>query len=246
MVIRNLMHLIQREPRRERIGYFSICYTVDDEHLVIGRTAGRISIIGTNQPTHTSFIAHENDIKAVRCSKINPNIFYSGDVDGYCKMWDDRVPHSNYKAPLAMSTMSNYSITNIDVDNYDRYLVTTSAAIKFDIWDLRRLSENNLLGMRRREENNPSATPVYLHNAMRITKDDMTALFWQVKFSPPRTGNRYIYSCGNTGYVNIFDIMTGAVVREFRPDYSTVCDCSWHPNENEIVTVTVRLIRSIN
>ncbi|CAG9533999.1 unnamed protein product [Cercopithifilaria johnstoni] len=137
---------------RRREAYFSISYTMDDQHFVIGRAGGYISIVGTDEPTHYSFEAHENDIKAICCSKVNPSIFYSGCSNGFCKMWDYRTP--NNCIPLATSTGNDYSITHIDSDSYDRYIVTTSGRVKFNIWDVRRFSENISFNMQQRQRTN--------------------------------------------------------------------------------------------
>ncbi|VDM91886.1 unnamed protein product, partial [Litomosoides sigmodontis] len=179
--------------------YFAISYTMDDQYFVIGRAGGHISIVGVDEPTHYSFEAHENDIKAICCSKANPSLFYSGCADGFCKMWDYRAP--NNCIPLSTSCRNDYSITHIDSDSYDRYIVTTSGGVKFDIWDVRRFSENISFNMQRNQ---------------RINLLDEIPLFNKV-----------------------FDIITGGIVREFRKDCREVYDCSWHPNQNEIVTVSV-------
>uniref|UniRef100_A0A0R3RY45 WD_REPEATS_REGION domain-containing protein n=1 Tax=Elaeophora elaphi TaxID=1147741 RepID=A0A0R3RY45_9BILA len=183
---------------------------MDDQYLIVGRAGGRISIVGIQEPTHYSFKGHENDIKAICCSKANPNIFYSGCTEGLCKMWDYRT--SNSCGTLAASATNGFAIINIDSDSYDRYIVTTSGGVKFDIWDVRRFSE----------------------------RANLSAVFWQVKFSPQRTGHRYVYYGGNVGRISIFDILTGRIAREFNKSYREVYDCSWHPDENEIVTVSVR------
>ncbi|VDO47847.1 unnamed protein product [Brugia timori] len=104
---------------------------MDDQNLVIGRAGGRISIVG--------FDGHENDVKAIHCSKANPNLFYSGCSDGFCKMWDCRTP--NKSIPLASSFTNDYAITHIDCDTFDRYVVITSGGVKFDILDVRQFSE---------------------------------------------------------------------------------------------------------
>ncbi|KAK6102893.1 WD domain G-beta repeat family protein [Brugia pahangi] len=112
---------------------------MDDQNLVIGRAGGRISIVGVDEHTHYSFDGHENDVKAIHCSKANPNLFYSGCGDGFCKMWDCRTP--NKSIPLASSLTNDYAITHIDCDTYDRYIVITSGGVKFDILDVRQFSE---------------------------------------------------------------------------------------------------------
>ncbi|CAG9534000.1 unnamed protein product [Cercopithifilaria johnstoni] len=77
---------------------------------------------------------------------------------------------------------------------------------------------------------------------MTAEKDNLSAIFWQVKFSPRRTGHRYVYCGSNIGRISIFDVITGEPVREFAANYREVYDCSWHPDQNEIVSVSVRSI----
>ncbi|EFO14340.2 hypothetical protein LOAG_14184 [Loa loa] len=111
---------------------------MDDEHLIVGRAGGR-------------FDAHENDVKAIYCSKVNPNLFYTGCSDGLCKMWDNRM--LNNPILLAISSRNNnYPIMHIDGDSYDRYIVTTSGGVKFNIWDVRRFSENISFDMQQQQQ----------------------------------------------------------------------------------------------
>ncbi|VBB33250.1 unnamed protein product [Acanthocheilonema viteae] len=223
----------QETLSRRREEYFSISYTMDDQYFVIGKTDGNIIIVGTDESTYYSFVAHDNDIKAICCSKANPSIFYSGCNDGFCKMWDYRT--SNKCIPLATSSGNNYAITHIDSDSYDRYIVTTSGGVKFDIWDVRRFSENISFNVQQRKKTNLLEEISYFDRAMTAEKDNLSAVFWQAKFSPRNTGHRYVYCGSNIGRISFFDIITGEVVREFTKDYREVYDCSWHPNQNEII-----------
>ncbi|KAL3993745.1 hypothetical protein ACH3XW_18840 [Acanthocheilonema viteae] len=64
-------------------------------------------------------------------------------------------------------------------------------------------------------------------------------IFWRAKFSPKRTGHRYIYCGSSIGYIYIFDIMTGEIIRSFRKCRREIHDCSWHPNDNEIISTAL-------
>uniref|UniRef100_A0AAF5Q5V5 WD_REPEATS_REGION domain-containing protein n=2 Tax=Wuchereria bancrofti TaxID=6293 RepID=A0AAF5Q5V5_WUCBA len=237
----NRFHPSQERIPRRRDAYFSVCYTMDDQNLVVGRAGGRISVVAVDKHAHYSFDGHENDVKAIHCSKANPNLFYSGCSDGFCKMWDSRT--SNKFIPLASSSTNDYAITHIDGDSFDRYIVTTSGGVKFDILDVRQFSEVISFDIQQKQqESNLWGDIPHFDKALTIKKQNPSAIFWRVKFSPRRTGHRYIYCGSNIGCISIFDIVTGEIVKEFTKDDCEVYDCSWHPNDNEIVSVSVRSI----
>ncbi|EFO14805.2 hypothetical protein LOAG_13711 [Loa loa] len=108
--------------------------------MIVGGAGGYVTIIDIEQSSHDSFCAHQSDIKAIYCSKANPHLFCSGGIDGCCKLWDDRALNDNI--PIAISAGNEYSISYIDGDSYDKYIVTTSIGGTIAIWDLRRFSEN--------------------------------------------------------------------------------------------------------
>lgn len=97
----------------------------------------------------------------------------------------------------------------------------------------------------------------------------------RAKFSPERTGFRYVYTGSTKGNLYsqllksfrismlhypfhisshrsigifkigglicfaVYDILTGGIVRILDGHKSVVRDCCWHPDENEIITVSV-------
>uniref|UniRef100_A0A8R1HRL0 WD_REPEATS_REGION domain-containing protein n=1 Tax=Caenorhabditis japonica TaxID=281687 RepID=A0A8R1HRL0_CAEJA len=58
----------------------------------------------------------------------------------------------------------------------------------------------------------------------------------RAKFSPERTGRRYIYTGCARGEVVVYDILTGMVSRRLKGHVGVVRECDWHPEENEIVS----------
>ncbi|VDN86368.1 unnamed protein product, partial [Brugia pahangi] len=57
-------------------------------------------------------------------------------------LWDDRALNNN--TPLAISAGNGYSISHIDGDSYNKYIVTTSIGGTIAVWDLRRFSEEEI------------------------------------------------------------------------------------------------------
>ncbi|VDM13869.1 unnamed protein product, partial [Wuchereria bancrofti] len=103
------------------------------------------------------FCAHQSDVKAIHCSKADPHLFCSGSIDGCCKLWDDRALNNN--TPLAISAGSGYSISHIDGDSYNKYIVTTSIGGTIAVWDLRRFSENLPFNVQQKESNQYEEIP---------------------------------------------------------------------------------------
>lgn len=57
----------------------------------------------------------------------------------FIKLWDDRTFYES--VPVAISAGSGHSISYIDGDSYDKYIITTSAVGIVAVWDLRRFTE---------------------------------------------------------------------------------------------------------
>uniref|UniRef100_A0A915Q1X5 Uncharacterized protein n=1 Tax=Setaria digitata TaxID=48799 RepID=A0A915Q1X5_9BILA len=117
-----------------------VCFNTDDKHLIAAEAGGQLCIIKTDRRVRYSFRAHQGDVTAVGCSKVNPHIFYTAGSDGLWKIWDDRSISNS--APTAGFATYTYSIAYIDADSYDSYVVTTSTCgTRVEVWDLRRFSE---------------------------------------------------------------------------------------------------------
>ncbi|VIO92924.1 conserved hypothetical protein [Brugia malayi] len=218
----NVFHTPPLPPVRGWEAYFSVRYTLDDKYLIVGGAGGY-------------FCAHQNDVKAIHCSKADPHLFCSGSSDGCCKLWDDRALNNN--TPLAISAGNGYSISHIDGDSYNKYIVTTSIGGTIAVWDLRRFSENLPLNVHQKESH--EEIPRF-NTALKIKGGNTLEIFWQAKISPERTGHRYIYCGSDSGCVYVFDIVSGQSTYSFRKCYIGIHDCSWHPTDNEIISVSLR------
>ncbi|VDM91887.1 unnamed protein product [Litomosoides sigmodontis] len=202
--------------------YFSLCYTSDGEHVIVGGSGGY-------------FCAHRSDVKAIHCSKADRHFFCTGSTDGSCKLWDDRALYNNI--PVAVCTGDGYSISHIDGDSYDRYICATTVGGAITIWDSRRFSQNSLFNVQQEEAIQRGGA--YSNIALKMEGQNTLEIFWRAKFSPEGTGHRYIYCGSGSGHVYIFDIMTGEVIRLFRKCKAEVQDCSWNPNDNEVISVAL-------
>ncbi|VDN06913.1 unnamed protein product [Thelazia callipaeda] len=246
-----------------RFAYFSLRYTMDDLRLIAGGSDGYIYIFSHVHPQLQLFQAHEGDVNAIHCMSQDPNIFCSGGDDGLCKVWDIRILPS--KAPVGVFAGHRHGITYIDGHGNGKYILTNSKDQTVKIWDLRKFSssyaEKQTLRATQRQtwdyryQDVPrffnlakpmKIIPFFLPPIYCIKGDGSLMTFRghsvrhtliRAKFSPERTGFRYVY-CGSTeGTLYIFDILTGEYVRMLSGHKSVVRDCCWHPEENEIVTV---------
>jgi WD repeat-containing protein 23 len=58
-------------------------------------------------------------------------------------------------------------------------------------------------------------------------------------FSPAHsTGQRFIYSGSQDGTVYTWDVVTGQLVNTLQAHHAPVRDCSWHPYEPQLTTVS--------
>ena len=74
---------------------------------------------------------------------------------------------------------------------------------------------------------------------MAIRGHDVASTLIRCHWSPlETTGGRYVYSGSACGAVFIFDVISGHVVHELRGHDETVRDCSWHPTQSRLASVS--------
>ncbi|KAM3720318.1 DDB1- and CUL4-associated factor [Dirofilaria immitis] len=249
----NTFHGAEIPPSRSsRFAYFSLRYSMDDRYLIAGGSDGFIYMFAHVEPRLQMFQAHQDDVNAVCCNKANPHIFYSGSDDGLCKVWDTRLVGST-SVPVGVFAGHRDGITYIDAHGNDRYILTNSKDQTIKIWDLRRFSSSNaekitLNAVRRqRWDYRYQHIPQIFQSVGPLEGDGSLLTFRghsvqhtliRAKFSPERTGFRYVYTGSTEGNLYIYDILTGEIVRTLDGHRSVVRDCCWHPDENEIITVS--------
>ncbi|VDN06142.1 unnamed protein product [Thelazia callipaeda] len=231
-----------------REAYYSLSYSLDDEHIVIAGSYGLITIINTQDYSYSLHRAHISNISSVSCSHINPHIFYSSSTDGFFKIWDKRLLRDDI--PVALSSKNDSAISNIDIDDQDMYLVASNHNNVINIWDLRLLNKVQVVNWTSDYSKMVKLWELFEIEFEFITLDNLSAwtvkdlhlfeFFWRVKFSCTRTGQRYVHGGNDLGRISIFDILTGERVKDFTGCSSTVFDSVWNPEENEILGVTVK------
>ncbi|VBB28039.1 unnamed protein product [Acanthocheilonema viteae] len=214
----NLFHTLQPIAALRWNVCSSLCFNMDDNYLLVVESGGR-------------FQAHQRDITAISCSKVNPNIFYTGSSDGFWKVWDSRS-NSNRIPVLMTATRSSSNVANIDSDSQDKYVVTSSTCgSRIDAWDLR-FFENQPFNIYRQEDE------VTTHFGREIESNDKSEFLWRARFSPQISGHRYVYANSSRGYICIFDITAGKM-EKLHKQGSLLCDSTWHPDNFEIACGTL-------
>uniref|UniRef100_A0A915Q1Q4 Uncharacterized protein n=1 Tax=Setaria digitata TaxID=48799 RepID=A0A915Q1Q4_9BILA len=238
--------------RSSRFAYFSLRFNMDDRYLIAGGSDGFVYMFSHVRPRLQMFQAHQDDVNAIYCSKSNPHVFCSGSDDGLCKVWDIRLVGST-SLPVGVFAGHRDGITYIDGHGDDRYVLTNSKDQTIKIWDLRRFSSSDaekvtLNAVRRqRWDYRYQHIPPIFQSVGPLEGDGSLLTFRghsvqhtliRAKFSPERTGFRYVYTGSTEGNLYIYDILTGEIVRTLDGHRSVVRDCCWHPDENEIITVS--------
>jgi WD repeat-containing protein 23 len=74
---------------------------------------------------------------------------------------------------------------------------------------------------------------------LTIRGHDVSSTLIRCHWSPPETtGGRYVYSGSACGSIFIFDAITGRIAHELRGHENVVRDCSWHPSEQRLASVS--------
>lgn len=235
--------------RRSRSAYFSVCYTMDDQHLIAGGLDGFIHI-SNDMETFRKFQGHHDDVNAIRCGETTVHLFFSGSDDGLCKVWDLRLPRNG---PVGVFAGHRDGITFIDDHGDDKYILTNSKDQTIKLWDLRRFSSRSAERVtidtvrKRRWDYRYQHVPSFFRSAGPLEVDgsvltlrghSVQHTLIRAKFSPERTGRRYVYTGCTMGNVKIYDILTGEIVRTLTGHKSVVRDCCWHDSDNEIISVS--------
>uniref|UniRef100_A0A0R3RW85 WD_REPEATS_REGION domain-containing protein n=1 Tax=Elaeophora elaphi TaxID=1147741 RepID=A0A0R3RW85_9BILA len=238
--------------RSNRFAYFSLRYNMDDKYVIAGGSDGFVYLFSSADPRCQMFPAHKDDVNAICCSKVNPDIFCTGSDDGLCKVWDIRLVGST-RLPVGVFAGHRDGITYIDSHGNDRYILTNSKDQSIKIWDLRRFSSSsaekvtlNAVRKQRWDYRYQQIPPIFQSvgplqgdgSLLTFRGHSVQHTLIRTKFSPERTGFRYIYTGSTEGNLHIYDILTGEIVRTLDGHRSVVRDCCWHPDENEIITVS--------
>eukprot|EP00798_Chlamydomonas_sp_ICE-L_P015435 gene15435-21521_t len=211
---------------------------------------------------------HSDDVNAVAYADGSPNIIISGSDDSRVKVWDRRTMGGGHCSPAGVLIGHSEGITHLDAKGDGRYIISNSKdqTIKLYIisnskdqtiklWDLRSsmMSERQIQQLPKgpvprfnwdyRWMRYPGTGYEVKHPHCRAITTfrghDVRQTLIRAYFSPAHTtGQRYIYSGSADGGVNVWDIVTGEQVDRFKYHCGLVRDCSWHPTDPMLATVS--------
>ncbi|KIH46891.1 WD domain, G-beta repeat protein [Ancylostoma duodenale] len=209
--------------------------------------------------------AHGDDINAVCYGDTESHLLYSGGDDGLVKVYDRRAFGEMDFQPVGAFAGHRDGITYIDARGDDRHLISNSKDQTVKLWDLRRFSSEETvvcaffysgieLFMLRKTINcvRQQSWDYRWQPAPPTTCTPLKGLVLhtlvRAKFSPSRTGRRYIYTGCARGEVVIYDLLasppsgsgendtSNPVTRRLPGHVGVVRDVDWNPSCNEIAT----------
>ncbi|VDO33377.1 unnamed protein product [Haemonchus placei] len=188
---------------------------------------------------------------------------YSGGDDGLVKVYDRRAFGEMDYQPVGVFAGHRDGITYIDARGDDRYLLSNSKDQTIKVWDLRRFSNEeaarktvNCVRQQSwdyRWQPAPRCTLIPLKgdtSVITLRGHSVLHTLVRAKFSPSRTGKKYIYTGCARGEVVIYDLLANLsspadgsnpnpVSRRLPGHVAVVRDVDWNPSSNEIATCAV-------
>ncbi|GAX82117.1 hypothetical protein CEUSTIGMA_g9545.t1 [Chlamydomonas eustigma] len=247
----------QQRSMRE-FGIWSIKWSGDGREIIAGTNDERVYVYDMESSRVVAFVdGHDDDVNAVAYLDSTPNLIASGSDDNFVKIWDRRLIDQKGRCrPVGVLLGHTEGLTHLDAKGDGRYLISNCKDQTIKLWDLRccMLSEQEAKTLseghgvpRFRWDYRWMQYPGFGYD-VRHPQDKSIATFRghevrqtliRAYFSPEfTTGQRYIYSGGMDGCVRMWDIVTGETVQKLSHHQTLVRDCSWHPYQPRLTTVS--------
>ncbi|GMR54158.1 hypothetical protein PMAYCL1PPCAC_24353, partial [Pristionchus mayeri] len=242
--------------RNSRLAVFSVRFSQDEKDILCGNSDSEVYIIDLETKAKKIAIpAHADDTNCVKWGDDNPNIFLTAGDDGLCKVWDARtLDPSAAGEPIGTFAGHRDGVTSIDTRGDGRYVLTNSKDQTIKIWDMRRFSSYDAINntraavarqdwdyrwqpcpaMRKRPlkplEGDTSIATLRGHSILHTLV--------RARWSPSRTGHRYIYTGCARGDVVVYDTVEMRPVQRLSGHKAIVRDALWAEDANEIFTTS--------
>ncbi|GAB0098292.1 DDB1- and CUL4-associated factor 11 [Sergentomyia squamirostris] len=234
---------------------YSVLFANGDKEIIAGCSDGAVSVFDRESNTWTERAFEDNmEVNAVRMIEDNSPVVLAASDDGIIRIYDRRSMASKTRGSMGIFVGHLDGVTSIDVKNDGRYFITNSKDQTIKLWDMRVTSREsqiqNFAAVKRdafREwDYRWNSVPTSYYKITELTGDTSVMSYrghrvfkslLRAKFSPVHTtGQRYIYTGCGTGYLVIYDVLTGEMVQALRGHSGIVRDVAWHPNRQEILT----------
>ncbi|XP_059620295.1 DDB1- and CUL4-associated factor 11 [Phlebotomus argentipes] len=243
------------EYSMHKFASYSVQFANGGRELIAGCSDGAVSVYDRDRCAWTERALEDNmEVNAVRLLEGNSHILCAGSDDGTIRIYDRRAMAVKSRGSVGMFVGHLDGVTSIDVKNDGRYFITNSKDQTIKLWDVRVTSKESQIqefaaGKRDafrdwdyrwntvppsyyKVNELPGDTSVMSYRGHRVFKSLIRA-----KFSPASTtGQRYIYTGCGTGYLVMYDALTGEMVQAIRGHSNIVRDVAWHPHRSEILT----------
>uniref|UniRef100_A0A0K0DLD3 WD_REPEATS_REGION domain-containing protein n=1 Tax=Angiostrongylus cantonensis TaxID=6313 RepID=A0A0K0DLD3_ANGCA len=262
-----LKNAIQRSPNTtvfSTMAVFSLRFSQKGHEILCGGSDRSLHIFDLESMARIVTInnAHGDDVNAVCYGDTDSHLLYSGGDDGLVKVYDRRALGEFDHQPVGVFAGHRDGITYIDARGDGRHLISNSKDQTIKLWDLRRFSSyrtvQKTLYCVRKQSWDYRWQPAPNTNYSSLKGDTSVVTFRghsvlhtlvRAKFSPSRTGRRYIYTGCARGEVIIYDLLANSpsgtstfdasldpVICRLSGHMGVVRDVDWHPTSNEIVT----------
>eukprot|EP00897_Mesotaenium_endlicherianum_P005429 jgi/Mesen1/4914/ME000246S04139 len=234
-------------------GLWSIQFSADGREIVGGSNDAALYIYDLEaQKPVLKMRAHADDVNAVAFADETSHLIFSGSDDNLCKVWDRRDLQRKSK-PSGVLAGHVEGITHIDSKGDGKHFISNSKDQSIKLWDIRRMTDSKTFERqpafrrnsswdyrwmeypsRKKQERHP-----YDASLMTYRGHQVLQTLIRCYFSPSySTGQRYIYTGSHCGAVYIYDLLTGQVVSKLKFHRATVRDCSWHPTQPMLASVS--------
>jgi len=238
------------------VGIWSLAWSQNGREVVAGTNDNHHNICVFDleeRRTTTSVQGHTDDVNAVAFLDDSANVFVSGSDDELIKVWDRRTLGARKKAAGVLVGHIE-GVTHINCKGDGRCLISNSKDQTIKLWDIRKLVCEDMLSKKRapklphfhwdyRWNQYPGEGFAIKHpydlSVMTYRGHSVLKTLIRAYFSPAfTTGQRYIYTGSRTGSVHVYDAVTGEEVERLQHHVAPVRDCSWHPLDPMLVSVS--------
>ena len=219
---------------------YHLQYTSPTRSLLGSRLDGLFvhDLVSSNQ---IEFKAHYRSVSSTCYENLVDGTLLCSTGDSLVRVWDRRLLSSeSFKPNLEFRGHRKY-VHGMSARGNGRYLISLSEDCTVKLWDMRKPSSQTS-GPPTLESYHAAPRPIHDVSIMTYSCETGEKIAGRCGFSPLHTtGQRFIYTESGLDSCAIYDILTGAMVRElvcigYRYDHYK--DISWHPYIDNFMTVT--------